>query len=113
MNLLQNEYETAFLQHPGSPTGKAIKKVKNIALPILWSVASDEKNSGQGIIFGTKPLEILIPYIKVLTNRNDLIIEPFGGSGSTLVASEKMKRRCFVMEKTPVYCEVIKKDGKN
>jgi len=33
------------------------------------------------VIFGTKPVEILIPYIKTLTKRGDLIIEPFGGSG--------------------------------
>ena len=71
-------------------------------------VASDEKNSGQGIIFGTKPIEILIPYIKVLTKRGDLVVEPFGGSGSTLIASTKMKRRCYLMEKSPIYAEVIK-----
>ena len=71
--------------------------------------ASDEKNSGQGVIFGTKPVEILIPYIKVLTKRDDLIIEPFGGSGSTLVAAVKLKRRCYLMEKSPVYGEVIRK----
>jgi DNA modification methylase len=68
---------------------------------------------GQVVIFGTKPIEILIPYIKVLTKRDDLILEPFGGSGSTLIASEKMKRRCYVMEKSPVYCEVIKKRWEN
>ena len=71
-------------------------------------VAADERSSGQGIIFGTKPLEILIPYIKVLTKRGDLIVEPFGGSGSTLIAATKMKRRCYLMEKSPVYAEVIK-----
>ena len=69
--------------------------------------AADEKSSGQGIIFGTKPLEILIPYIKVLTRRDQLVLEPFGGSGSTLIASTKLKRRCFIMEKSPVYAEVI------
>ena len=69
--------------------------------------AADERSSGQGIIFGTKPLEILIPYLKVLTKRSDLVVEPFGGSGSTLVASLKLNRRCFLMEKSPVYTEVI------
>ena len=53
---------------------------------------------GQGIIFGTKPVEVLIPYLKVLTKRDDVVIEPFGGSGSTLIAAEKLKRRCFIME---------------
>ena len=62
---------------------------------------------GQEIIFGTKPIELLIPYIKVLTKRDDLILEPFGGSGSTLIASIKMGRRCFVMEKSHIYAEVI------
>jgi len=69
--------------------------------------ASDEKHSGQGVVFGTKPVEILIPYIKMLTKRGDLIVEPFGGSGSTLIAAIKMKRRCYIMEKSPIYTEVI------
>jgi DNA modification methylase len=61
----------------------------------------DEKSSGQGIIFGTKPVEILIPYIKVLTKRGELVLEPFGGSGSTLIAATKLARRCYIMEKSP------------
>ncbi|OGM11150.1 hypothetical protein A2Z22_01035 [Candidatus Woesebacteria bacterium RBG_16_34_12] len=105
---LQNEYETALYATSGHPQWEGYKKGKKICpTDFIEFNASDEKNSGQGIIFGTKPLEILIPYIKVLTKRNDLIIEPFGGSGSTLIAAEKMKRRCFIMEKSPVYCEVI------
>lgn len=68
--------------------------------------ADDEQNSGQGIIFGTKPLPILVPYIKVLTKRGDLVVEPFCGSGSTLIASTRLGRRCNIMEKSPVYAEV-------
>lgn len=107
--LLQNEYETALYAISGKPHWEGYEKGKKIC-PTDFIVfrASDEKNSGQGIIFGTKPIEILIPYIKVLTKRNDLIVEPFGGSGSTLIAAEKLKRRCYLMEKSPVYCEVIK-----
>ncbi|MFZ2513238.1 MAG: DNA methyltransferase, partial [Candidatus Saccharimonadales bacterium] len=76
-------------------------------------MASDEKHSGQGVIFGTKPINILIPYTKVLTKRNALVIEPFGGSGSTLIASTKLNRRCFIMEKVPTYAEVIMKRWEN
>ena len=75
--------------------------------------AADEKSSGQGIVFGTKPIQILIPYIKVLTKRHDLILEPFGGSGSTLIAATKMQRRCFLMEKSPTYAQVILKRWSN
>jgi len=107
--LLQNEYETALYAISGKPHWEGYEKGKKICpTDFIEFHAADEKSSGQGIIFGTKPIEILIPYIKVLTKRNDLIIEPFGGSGSTLIAAQKMKRRCYLMEKSPVYCEVIK-----
>lgn len=111
---LQGEYETALYAISGKPHWEGYEKGKRIQpTDFIEFKASDEKSSGQGVIFGTKPIEILIPYIKVLTKRGDLIVEPFGGSGSTLVAAEKMKRRCFVMEKSPVYCEVIKKRWEN
>ena len=107
--LFQNEYENALYATSGKPYWEGYEKGKKICpTDFIEFKAADEKSSGQGIIFGTKPLEILIPYIKVLTKRNDLIVEPFGGSGSTLVAAEKMKRKCYLMEKSPVYCEVIK-----
>ena len=106
--LLQNEYETALYAMSGKPQWEGYKAGKKICpTDFIEHVAADEKSSGQGIIFGTKPLEILIPYIKVLTKRGDLVIEPFGGSGSTLIASIKMQRRCYLMEKSPVYAEVI------
>lgn len=106
--LLQNEYETALYAISGKPHWEGYEKGKKIQpTDFIEYKASDEKQSGQSVVFGTKPIEILIPYIKVLTKRADLILEPFGGSGSTLIASEKMNRRCFVMEKSPVYCEVI------
>ena len=105
---LQDEYETALYAITGKPHWEGYQQgQRNQPTDFIEYVASDEKHSGQGVIFGTKPVEILIPYIKVLTKRGDLIIEPFSGSGSTLIASTKMKRRCYGMEKSPVYIEVI------
>jgi DNA modification methylase len=106
--LVQNEYETALFAITGRPQWEGYQKgAKYCPTDFIDFNASDEKSSGQGIIFGTKPIEILIPYIKVLTKRDQLVLEPFGGSGSTLIASTKLKRRCFIMEKSPVYAEVI------
>ena len=107
---LQEEYETALYAISGKPQWEGYKKGKKyMPTDFIEFNASDEKHSGQGVIFGTKPIEILIPYIKVLTKRNDIIVEPFGGSGSTLISATKMKRRCYIMEKSPVYAEVIRK----
>lgn len=105
---LQNEYETALYAISGKPQWEGYQKGKKICpSDFIEFNADDAKHSGQGVIFGTKPLPILIPYIKVLTKRDDLIVEPFGGSGSTLIAATKMHRRCYIMEKSPVYAEVI------
>jgi len=105
--LLQNEYETALYATSGKPWWEGYEKGKKICpTDFIEFKAADEKSSGQGIIFGTKPIEILIPYIKVLTKRSDLIIDPFCGSASTAIAAIKMNRRCYLMEKSPVYATV-------
>ncbi len=107
---LQEEFETALYAISGKPQWEGYKGGKKYQpTDFIEFQASDEKHSGQGVIFGTKPLEILIPYIKVLTKRGDLVVEPFCGSGSTLIASTKLKRRCYIMEKSPVYAEVAMK----
>ncbi|MEA1965575.1 MAG: DNA methyltransferase [Candidatus Aerophobetes bacterium] len=80
-----------------------------------WAKATDHithsaetgKSSGQSIIFGTKPVQILVPYIKILSPRNGIVTDPFGGSGSTLIGCEIMKRRARVIEIEPIYGEVI------
>ena len=111
---LQNEYETALYAISGKPQWEGYEKGKKICpSDFIEFNADDAKHSGQGVIFGTKPLPILIPYIKVLTKRGDLIVEPFGGSGSTLIAATKMNRRCYIIEKSPVYTEVIRKRWEN
>lgn len=106
--LFQGEYENAIFATSGKPHWEKYEKGKKICpTDFIEHIVADKKSSGQDIIFGTKPLPLLIPYIKVLTKRNDLVLEPFGGSGSTLIASLKLGRRCYIMEKSPVYTEVI------
>lgn len=106
---LQNEFEAALYAISGKPQWEGYEKGKDKLFQptdFIEHNADDKQNSGQGIIFGTKPLPILIPYIKVLTKRGDLVVEPFCGSGSTLIASTRLGRRCYIMEKSPVYAEV-------
>jgi len=73
---------------------------------ITWT-AETEKSSGQSVIFGTKPIPILVPYIKILSPRNGIVVDPFVGSGSTIIASEIMKRKARCIEFSPIYGEVI------
>ena len=55
------------------------------------------------------PVEIPYRSIQAYTGSGDSIFEPFGGSGTTLIAAEKASRRAYVMERNPAYCDVIVK----
>ena len=54
-----------------------------------------------------KPLEICEKGINNSTNINELILDLFLGSGSTMVAAHQLKRKCYGMELDPKYCQVI------
>jgi len=45
--------------------------------------------------------------IELTTNENDIVLDCFGGSGTTLIACEQLNRKCYMMELDPVYCDVI------
>jgi DNA modification methylase len=54
-----------------------------------------------------KPVEILCYLLGNSSKKGDLVWDSFLGSGSTLIACEKMKRRCYGLELDPKYCDVI------
>lgn len=54
-----------------------------------------------------KPVELAEAAILDLSNKNNIILDLFGGSGSTLIACEKTNRHCYMMELDPIYCDVI------
>ncbi len=54
-----------------------------------------------------KPLDLIEYQIKNNTKVDDYTLDLFGGSGTTLIACEKLKRKCFMMELDPCYCDVI------
>lgn len=54
-----------------------------------------------------KPIKLMGKLIKNSSKRNDLILDLFGGSGSTLIACEQLDRCCYAMEYDPKYCDVI------
>ena len=54
-----------------------------------------------------KPVELIERAIKNSSKLEDLIADIFMGSGSTLIACEKLARKCFGIELDPKYCDVI------
>ena len=54
-----------------------------------------------------KPVAMLADAIRDVTKRGAIVLDPFAGSGSTLIAAEKAGRRAGCIEYEPKYCDVI------
>ena len=54
-----------------------------------------------------KPIKLMARLIRNSSNVGDIIIDLFGGSGSTLIACEQIGRKCYMNELDPHYCDVI------
>ncbi|MBT5166076.1 MAG: site-specific DNA-methyltransferase, partial [Nitrosomonadales bacterium] len=60
-----------------------------------------------------KPVELCKKAILNSSKTDDIILDPFGGSGSTLIAAEQVKRRCRMIELDQKYVDVIIKRWQN
>lgn len=54
-----------------------------------------------------KPVELVANAIMDGSRKNDIVLDAFGGSGTTLIASEQLERTCYMMEIDPKYVDVI------
>lgn len=71
----------------------------------IWAV---KRLSGNEYEHATsKPPELHQKAIRRCTKPDDIILDSFGGSGSTLIAAEQLKRRAFLVELEPAFCDLI------
>ena len=70
----------------------------------VWDIARPKKSEEHPTM---KPVELVEKAINNSSKPGDVVIDLFGGSGTTLIASEQTKRRCRMMELDPKYCDVI------
>jgi DNA modification methylase len=93
-----SDYEVALVWHNNKKlTGKRIGSV--------WSINKD--GSSQYLHPTQKPVALSAMAIEHTTNKGDLVLDIFGGSGSTLIAAEQTKRICYMMELDTKYCDII------
>jgi len=71
----------------------------------LWQVKRDP--TSQYLHPTQKPVELALRAIRNSSERGDIVLDLFLGSGSTLIASEILGRRCFGLEIDPRYCDAI------
>ena len=72
----------------------------------IWDISRTQKNDLHPTM---KPIPLCEKAINNSSKVNDLVFDLFLGSGSTMVASHQLKRKCYGMELDPKYCDVIVK----
>ena len=102
--------ETVFQKKPEDVDGMTEEEAKDTLKKILSLPAtvidcpkpqrSDEHPT-------MKPVTLMARLIRNSTRREDIVLDLFGGSGSTLIACEQLGRKCRMMELDPLYCRVI------
>ena len=70
----------------------------------IWNYAKPKRNENHPT---SKPLDLLAYPIRNSSQENSVVVDTFGGSGSTMMACESMNRICYMMELDPHYCDVI------
>ncbi|MGB7404596.1 MAG: DNA methyltransferase [Pacificimonas sp.] len=78
----------------------------------VWQYAgansfSAERDEELGWHPTVKPVEMIADILKDASDRGDIVLDPFGGSGSTLIAAQQSGRAARLMELDPLYCDVI------
>ena len=94
------DHEIALVYNRGAQlTGKRIGSV--------WTITRDAV--GSYLHPTQKPVTLAEQAFETTTKKNDLVLDLFLGSGSTLIAAEKTNRKCYGMEMDRKYCDVIVK----
>ena len=70
----------------------------------VWEIDKPKKSNLHPTM---KPIELIVNAIQNSSKDDDIVLDVFGGSGSTLMACEQTNRRCFMMELEPKYIDVI------
>ena len=71
----------------------------------VWEIPRPKRSAEHPTM---KPVALVERALTNSSERGDIVLDPFAGSGSTLIAAELTGRRCFAMEIDPAYCDVIR-----
>jgi site-specific DNA-methyltransferase (adenine-specific) len=92
--------------HYGRASGNVVKRTTDLYHP--RSILRIQNRSGAKSLHPTqKPLELMKWLVLSYSNRNDTILEPFAGSGSTLAACANHGRKAIGIEQSEEYCAII------
>ena len=84
---------------------KKQKRMEKEGKTTIWSMRRE--NTAEYVHPTQKPVELITYALSNSSKADDIVLDPFAGSGSTLIACEKAGRICMTAELDPKYCDVI------
>lgn len=104
-NILNSEFEFVIVFSESGKRTIGTKEFRGTEKNIVH--ISKQNNNEVKEHSATFPIQFVSHFIKAFCNENETVLDLFGGSGSTLIACEQLKRKCRMMELDPHYCDVI------
>lgn len=84
---------------------KMLKKVYSAQLPS--TIIRENKSLENNLHPTMKPINLMAKLIRNSSEKSEIVLDLFGGSGSTLIACEQLNRKCYMMEYDPRYADSI------
>lgn len=81
------------------------EEIREKRIGSVWSIGKD--NANEYAHPTQKPVELSANAIRHTTNKGQIVLDCFGGSGSTMMACEQLGRKCYMCELDEHYCDVI------
>ncbi len=82
-----------------------VKQMTDVSTPN--TIIYEDKPTRNDVHPTMKPVKLMGRLVRNSSKQEQLVLDLFGGSGSTLIACEQLNRRCFSMEFDPKYCDAI------
>lgn len=108
-NVMNSRFEDVWILSPQEnpkrciPTGRFQSTVPNV----YEGRGASGENVAEAIHAAVMPMHFALHILTSMDGTAGIVYEPFAGSGTTLIAAEKLGRRCFAIEIDPIYCDTV------
>jgi len=109
-NVMNSRFEMIFILTKDNPS-RAIKAGAGFKGTVenVFSIPPQRSNRLADVHGATFPVDLPRTFVELFSTKNQSILDPFAGTGTTMIACEEAGRRCFLLEIDPLYCDVIVK----
>ena len=105
--VMNSQFEFIFIFSKDNPSRAVGTRDFRGDVPNVNNMNAQYKNEYSAIHAATFSVEFAGYYVGNFSNQGDIVLDTFGGKGTTMIACEQLGRKCRMMELDPHYCDVI------